>query len=62
MSIVEILERVLMKNTKITTIELWRFILTVAIALGHLNTFVWLDTGENLIFTWHFLCFYQVTF
>ena len=40
-----------MKNTKITTIELWRFILTVAIALGHLNTFVWLDTGENLIFT-----------
>lgn len=51
MSIVEILERVLMKNTKITTIELWRFILTVAIALGHLNTFVWLDTGENLIFT-----------
>ena len=40
-----------MKNSKITTIELWRFIFTVAIALGHLNTFVWRETGENLIFT-----------
>ena len=40
-----------MKSSKITTIELWRFILTVAIALGHVNTFVWRETGENLIFT-----------
>ncbi len=40
-----------MKNSKITSIELWRFIFTVAIALGHLNTFVWRETGENLIFT-----------
>lgn len=40
-----------MKNKKIATIELWRFIFTVAIALGHLNTFVWRNTGENLFFT-----------
>ena len=40
-----------MKSSKISTIELWRFILTVAIALGHLNTFIWRDSGEDLIFT-----------
>lgn len=40
-----------MKSSKISTIELWRFIFTVAIALGHLNTFVWINTGENLLFT-----------
>lgn len=40
-----------MKSSKITTIELWRFIFTVAIALGHLNTFIWRNTGENLLFT-----------
>lgn len=40
-----------MKSSKISTIELWRFILTVAIALGHLNTFIWRDFGEDLIFT-----------
>lgn len=40
-----------MKSRKISTIELWRFILTVAIALGHLNTFIWRDSGEDLIFT-----------
>ena len=40
-----------MKSSKISTIELWRFIFTVAIALGHLNTFIWRSTGENLIFT-----------
>ena len=40
-----------MKSSKISTIELWRFILTVAIALSHLNTFIWRDSGEDLIFT-----------
>lgn len=40
-----------MKSSKISTIELWRFILTVAIALGHLNTFIWRESGEDLIFT-----------
>ena len=40
-----------MKSSKILTIELWRFILTVAIALGHLNTFIWRESGEDLIFT-----------
>lgn len=40
-----------MKSTKITSIELWRFILTVAISLGYLNTIVWRNTGENLLFT-----------
>lgn len=40
-----------MKKEKNSTIELWRFILTVAIALGHLNSFVWRGTGETLIFT-----------
>ena len=40
-----------MKNSKISTIELWRFILTLAIALGHLNTFIWQGKGETLFFT-----------
>lgn len=40
-----------MKSSKISTIELWRFILTVAIALGHLNSFIWSQSGEDLIFT-----------
>lgn len=40
-----------MKKERITTIDLWKFILTVAIAIGHLNSFVWKGTGENLIFT-----------
>lgn len=51
MSIVVILEGNIMKSQKIATIELWRFILTVAIALGHLNSFVWVNTSENLVFT-----------
>ncbi len=40
-----------MKNSKISTIELWRFILVLAIALGHLNTFIWQGKGESLFFT-----------
>ena len=40
-----------MKNYKISTIELWRFILVLAIALGHLNTFIWQGKGETLFFT-----------
>lgn len=40
-----------MKSKKIATIELWRFIFTVGIALGHLNSFIWRNTGENLLFT-----------
>ena len=40
-----------MKNSKISTIELWRFILVLAIALGHLNTFIWQGKGETIFFT-----------
>ena len=40
-----------MKNSKISTIELWRFIFVLAIALGHLNTFIWQGKGESLFFT-----------
>ena len=40
-----------MKNSKISTIELWRFILVLAIALSHLNTFIWQGKGESLFFT-----------
>ena len=39
------------KSSKISTIELWRFILTVAIALGHLNSFIWRDAGVDQIFS-----------
>ncbi len=38
------------QSGKIATIELWRFILTVAIALGHVNSFVWREKGVDLIF------------
>ena len=41
-----------MKNSKISTIELWRFILVLAIALGHLNTFIWQGKGETLFYRW----------
>ncbi len=40
-----------MKSSKITTVELWRFIFTVAIALGHVNSFVWSNKIDDLIFT-----------
>lgn len=39
------------QSGKISTIELWRFILTIGIALGHLNSFIWSNTNETLIFT-----------
>ncbi|MBE6140962.1 MAG: acyltransferase [Firmicutes bacterium] len=48
------------KKEKNSTIELWRFILTVAIAIGHLNSFIWRATGEKLIFTGgRFLAFFM---
>lgn len=37
--------------TRNTSIDLWRFILTIGITIGTLNAVAWAGTGEELVFT-----------
>ena len=49
-----------MKEKKISSIELWRFIFTIAIAIGHLNAIIWSKTDVNLLLNnYKFLAFFM---
>lgn len=50
----------MMKEKKISSIELWRFIFTIAIAIGHLNAIIWSKEDVNLLFNnYRFLAFFM---
>ena len=43
-----------MKDKKITTIQLWKFLLVIGIIIGNVNNIVWKNSGQKLIFTGSF--------
>ena len=48
------------KQKKNSAVELWRFIFTIAIAIGHLNTIIWNKGNVDLIFTgYKFIAFFM---
>lgn len=48
-----------MENKKISSIEFWRFIFCVALAIGSLNTIIWAKGDVNLMFNgYHFGAFF----
>lgn len=49
-----------MENKRISTIELWRFIFVIALAIGNLNLIVWGPKNANLIFNGsYFIAFFM---
>ena len=49
-----------MENKRLSTIELWRFIFVVALAIGNLNLIIWGPKNVNLIFNGsYFIAFFM---